>query len=137
MDFDLSDLQLSWQQKAQLLGRDLASDVSAAGVVVGAARAGLLDPRIDLLSAAVAVEALAEESAAAAVALALHTGVVLGTSDQERFATLIRGEVVAAIGLSSDEMPVEQNGRLSGRATWVTPLTDHGVAVIGARTPAS
>jgi alkylation response protein AidB-like acyl-CoA dehydrogenase len=134
MDFDLSDLQLSWQQKAQLLGRDLAADVSAGGVVMGAARVGLLDPRIDLLSAAVAVEALAEESAAAAVALALHTGVLLGTSDQERFATLVGGEVVAAIGLSSDEMPVEENGRLSGRASWVAPLTDHGVAIIGAKT---
>lgn len=137
MHFDLSDLQRSWQQKARSLGRDLATDVSAGGVVLGAARVGLLDARIDLLSAAVAVEALAEESAAAAVALALHTGVVLGTSDQEQFATLVRGEVVAAIALSSDEMPVEQNGRLTGRATWVTPLTDHGVAVIGARTPAS
>lgn len=137
MDFDLSDLQLSWQQKAQSLGRELAADVSAGGVVMGAARVGLLDPRIDLLSAAVAIEALAEESAAAAVALALHAGVVLGTSDQERFATLVRGEVAAAIGLSSDEMPVEEGGRLNGRASWVAPLTDHGVAVIGARTAAS
>jgi alkylation response protein AidB-like acyl-CoA dehydrogenase len=137
MDFDLSDLQRSWQQKAQALGRDVTTDVSAAGVVMGAARAGLLDPRIDLLSAAVAIEALAEESAAAAVALALHQGVVLGTSDQEQFATLVRGEIVGAIGLSSDEMPLEQNGRLNGRASWIAPLTDHGVAVIGARTPAS
>jgi hypothetical protein len=102
MDFDLSDLQLSWQQKAQSLGHDLAADVSAGGVVMGAARVGLLDPRIDLLSAAVAIEALAEESAAAAVALALHTGVVLGTSDQDRFATLVRCEVAAAIGLLSE-----------------------------------
>jgi len=137
MDFDLSDLQVSWQQRAQQLGRDLAVDVSAAGIVMGAARVGLLDPRIDLLSAAVAVEALGEESAAAAVALALHTGVVLGTSEHDQFATLVRGEVVAAIGLSSDEMPLEQDGRLTGRASWVAPLTDHGVAVIGARIPSS
>ncbi len=133
MNFDLSDIQRSWRQKAQRLGADLPGDTAAAAVVMGAARVGLLDPNADLLSVTVAVEALACESAAAAIALALHSGVVLGTAGDDRFSTLARGEVVGAIGLSSEDMPAEANGRLTGRASWVAPLTDHGVAVIGAR----
>ncbi len=133
MDFSLSDVQRSWRDKARALGRDLAAEATAADVVMGAARVGLVDPRADLLSAAVAVEALACESAAAAIAFALHTGVVLATAGDERFATLARGEVVGAIGLSSDDIPKHHDGALDGRASWVAPLTDHGVALVGAR----
>ena len=133
MNFDLTDVQESWRGKAQDLGRDLPEDAAAADVVMGAARVGLLDPRADLLSAAVAVEALAFESAASAIALALHSGVLLGLAGDDRFSSLVRGEVVGAIGLSSDEVPREQEGRLAGRASWVGPLTDHGVAIVGAR----
>jgi alkylation response protein AidB-like acyl-CoA dehydrogenase len=133
MEFGLSDVQRAWREKAQSLGRDLVAGATAADVVMGAARVGLLDPRADLLAATVAVEALAVESAAAAIAFALHTGVVLATAGNERFSTIARGEVVGAIGLSSDDIPNEDGGRLTGRATWVGPLTDHGVALIGAR----
>src|SRR4030095_5472635 len=42
-------------------------------------------------------------------------------------------EVVGAIALSSDDVPVEQDGRLSGRAAWVTPLTPLGGAGLGMR----
>src|SRR4051794_12949163 len=105
MNFTLSDIQRSWHAKALALGRELPHDAPAADVVMGAARVGLIDPAIDLLAAVVAVEALACESAAAAIALALHTGVVLATAGQERFSTLLRGEVVGAVSLSSEDVP--------------------------------
>jgi len=133
MDFNLSDVQLSWKSKAAALGRDLPATATAADVVAGAARIGLIDPTIDLLSAAVAVEALACESATAALALALHTSIVLSVAGDERFTVLARGETVAAVGLSSDDVASEQAGRLSGRASWVGPLTNRGVAVLGVR----
>ena len=133
MDFNLPDLQRAWQDKAHSLAHDLTEQASAADVVSGAARAGLLDPRIDLLSAAVAIDALATELAGPALALALHLSVVLATGSDDRYSTLARGEVVGAIGLSTEQVPVEEDGTLSGRASWVGPLTDHGVAVVGAR----
>jgi alkylation response protein AidB-like acyl-CoA dehydrogenase len=37
------------------------------------------------------------------------------------------------MALSSEDVPVEENGRLSGRAAWVAPLTPLGVAVVGVR----
>jgi len=133
MDFNLSDVQLSWKSKAADLGRDLPPAATAADVVAGAARVGLIDPAIDLLAAAVAVEALACESATAALAFALHTSIILSVAGDERFTALARGETVAAVGLSSDDVASEQAGRLSGRASWVGPLTNRGVAVLGVR----
>jgi alkylation response protein AidB-like acyl-CoA dehydrogenase len=59
--------------------------------------------------------------------------VTAGLDGNRRFADLDSGEVVGAIALSSDDVPVEQDGRLSGRAAWVTPLTPLGVAVLGMR----
>lgn len=137
MDFNLSDLQQSWKSKAESLGRDLVEDAAAADVVMGAARVGLLDPRIDLLAAAGAVETLAYRSSAAAVALALHTGIVLGLGRDDRFAALVRGETVGAIALSTDDTPTEDGGRLTGRAALVGPLTDRGLAIVGARSAGS
>lgn len=136
MDFDPGDIQIAWREKAAALGREVARDAAAATVVQGAVRFGLLDPAIDLLTLAVAIEALAEESPAAAVILALHSGVALSVAGERAgptYAGLFQGEVVAAVGLSSDDMPVEQNGRLSGRAPWVAPVTDRGVAVVAPR----
>jgi alkylation response protein AidB-like acyl-CoA dehydrogenase len=134
MDFNLSDVQQSWKAKAEALGRDLPEDPAAADVVMGAARVGLIDPRVDLLAAAVAVEALAiESSSAAAIALALHTGIVLALGPDDRFTSLARGETVGAIALSTDDTPEETGGRLNGRASLVGPLTDRGLAIIGAR----
>jgi alkylation response protein AidB-like acyl-CoA dehydrogenase len=131
VDFELGPVELSWREKGAALGREVARDSAAAAVVQGAARAGLLDPAVDLLATAVATEAIAEASPAAAVAYALHSSIALTLSGDARFSTLFRGEVVAAVGLSSDEIPVEQNGRLSGGARWVAPITDRGVAVVG------
>lgn len=131
MNFDLGDAAIAWREKGAGLGRDVAADPAAAAVVQGAARVGLLDPAADLLAVAVAVEAVAEASPAAAVALALHSAVAQAGRDW--FSSLFRGDMVAAVGLSSDEMPVAQGGRLSGRAPWVAPITDRGLAVVGPR----
>ena len=133
MDFDLSEVQASWQSRGAALGRELAEDPVAASVVMGAARVGILDPRADLLAVAAAVEAMAFESSSAAVIFALHSGTALAVAGDERFSSLFRGETVAAVSLSSDDVPAEQGGTLSGRAPWVAPITDRGLAVVGPR----
>ena len=133
MNFNLTDVQSAWREKGTALGRDVAADASAAGVIMGAGRAGLLDPAADLLAIAVAVDAIASKSPAAAVIFALHSGTALAVAGDERFSSFFRGEAVAAVGLSSDDMPVEQDGRLSGRAPWVAPVTDRGVAIVAPR----
>jgi alkylation response protein AidB-like acyl-CoA dehydrogenase len=131
MHFDPSETQAAWRDKGAALGRELASDPAAGNVVMGAAREGLLDPRAELLAVAMAVEAMAFESPSAAVAFALHSGTALAVAGDERFTSLFRGETVAAVSLSSDDMPVEESAKLSGRAPWVAPITDHGIAVVG------
>ena len=141
MDFEFTDVQRSWREKAQALGRELAEDAAAADVVMGAARVGLIDPRADLIAAALAVEALACESAAAGMTLALHTTTLLarlrqgfgGQASDEWFDSLARGETVGALALSSEDVPTVEDGRLSGRASWVGPITARGIAVVGAR----
>ena len=142
MDFDLTDLQRSWREKAQALGRALPDDAAAADVVKGAARAGLLEPQADLVAAAVAVEALASESAAAAMAFALHTAALLalahlrqgfgGQAGDDRVASLARGDAIGALSLSSEDVPSIEAGSLTGRASWVGPITERGVAIVGA-----
>jgi alkylation response protein AidB-like acyl-CoA dehydrogenase len=143
VDFDLSDVQRSWREKAHELGSDLPDDAAAGDVVSGAARVGLIDPKADLVAAVLAVEALACASAAAGMTLALHTSVVLALEDDGFVArsprlqtivdSLVRGETVGALALSSEDVPVIDQGRLDGRSSWVGPITDHGVALVGAR----
>jgi len=133
MDFDLSAQQLDWQQKAQALARELSSRAGASEIVAAAARAGLVDFEVDLLSAVVAVDAVAWESAGAAVALALHTAVTNGLPDNDAMRSLARGNMAGAIALSSDEVPAVHQNTLFGRASWVTPLTDRGLAIVGVR----
>jgi len=141
LDFNLSPVQHEWQTKAHDLGKALAIDASASDVIRAAAAAGLIEPPSDavpgrtwdLLASAVAVEALAYESSAAGVSFALHAGVVAGLGGDNRFVDLHRGDLVGSIALSSDDVPAEEGGRLSGRAAWVTPLTPLGIAVIGVR----
>jgi alkylation response protein AidB-like acyl-CoA dehydrogenase len=133
VDFDLTTVQSAWRDKGASLGRDVARDASAAGVIQGAGRAGLLDPAADLLAMAVAADAMAHESPAAAVIFALHSATALAVAGDERFSSSFRGEAVAAVGLSSDDMPVEEGGRLSGRAPWVAPITERGVAIVAPR----
>jgi alkylation response protein AidB-like acyl-CoA dehydrogenase len=139
VDFNLTDVQRAWQSKAEALARALPDPATAAEVIARAARAELVDARSDLLAAVVAVEALACESAAAGMALALHTSAVLGVSwsqaaqDSPRAGELLQGDIVGAIALSSEQVPQETNGRLSGWASWVAPLTTGGLALVGAR----
>jgi alkylation response protein AidB-like acyl-CoA dehydrogenase len=133
MDFNLSERQLEWQSKAQAMAREISPRADASDIVAAAARAGLVDARTDLLSSAVAVEAVAWESAGAAVALALHTGVTTGLSDSDALTSLERGRIVGAIALSSDEVPIADDTTLSGRASWVTPLTERGLVIVGVR----
>ena len=133
MDFNLTDVQRSWREKAHSVSADLRADAAAADVVMGATRVGLIDPRAELVTAAVAVEALAYDSASAGISFALHTGVLLALGPDDRFSALARGEVVGAIALSTDNLPVSEAEHLTGRASLVGPLTDHGVAIIGAR----
>ncbi len=133
MDFTLSDVQRSGREKAHSLSADLPPAAAAADVMMGAARVGLLDPGGDLLAAALAVETLAYDAAAAGVSLALHTGVLLALGSDDRFTALARGEIVGAIALSTENVPTHEGSVLRGRASLVGPLTDHGVAIIGVR----
>src|SRR6478735_6467583 len=91
MNFNFSDVQRAWKSKAASLGRELPATAASADVIAAAFHAGLIDPNIDLLSAAVAVEALACESAGAALAFALHTSIVLSVAGDDRFTALARG----------------------------------------------
>src|SRR5262245_5657486 len=134
MDFEWTEVQRSWREKAKALGRELAEDAAAGDVVTGAARVGIIDPKVDLLSAALAVEALACESPAAGMTLALHTTTQKAhLSDGSLIDSLAHGETVGALVLSSEDVPTIEDGRLSGRASWVGPITDRGIAVVGAR----
>ena len=77
MDFELTEVQRSWREGA---GAGIATYLKMrprADVVMGAARAGLIDPRADLVAASLAVEALACESAAAGMTLAMHLTTLL------------------------------------------------------------
>jgi alkylation response protein AidB-like acyl-CoA dehydrogenase len=128
MDFNLTDSHRAWQSKAQQFARELPGG-EASIVIARAARAGLIDRQIDLLSAAVAVEAVAWESAVAAITLALHTSVVCGLDDE----SLVDGEMVGALALSSEDVPSSDGDRLSGRASWVAPLTKKALAIVGVK----
>jgi alkylation response protein AidB-like acyl-CoA dehydrogenase len=139
VNFNLSDVQRSWQVKARTMGVDLPEDASASDTIAAAARAGLIDQAIDVLSAVVAVEALAQEQPAPAMAFAVHSALVLGLSRsaaapqpvRSAVAALLRGETVGAVALSSEHVPAERDGRLTGRASWVAPLTPDGFVVVG------
>jgi len=133
MDFNLTDAQRSWRAKGHSLAADVPQDATAADVVMAAARVGLLDPAADLLSASVAVEAVAYDAASPGISLALHLGVLLALGADDRFVALARGESVGAIALSTDHVPVSEDGNLAGRASLVGPLTDHGMAIVGVR----
>jgi len=134
MNFEWTEVQRAWREKGKALARELPEDAAAADVVMGAARVGIIDPEVDLLAAALAVEALAGESPAAGMTLALHTTTLKAHLSQGSLIdSLARGETVGALVLSSEDVPTMEDGRLNGRASWVGPITERGVAVIGAR----
>jgi alkylation response protein AidB-like acyl-CoA dehydrogenase len=131
MDFTLTPTQREWQTRASALGAELAPDAPAQHIITGAARRGLLDPEADLLTAAIATDALAHGSAAAGIAVALHIGVIRAMRGYSGLRSLVNGERVGALALASDHYPTVSQ-RLIGRASWVAPMTPHGIAVIGA-----
>src|SRR5262245_4940780 len=110
MDFEWTDVQRSWREKAKALGRELSDESAAADVVMGAARVGIIDPEVDLLAAALAVEALACELPAAGMTLALHTTVVRAHLSQGSLIdSLARGDTVGALVLSSEDVPTMED----------------------------
>jgi alkylation response protein AidB-like acyl-CoA dehydrogenase len=133
MDFHLTDVQRVWAEKGASLGRELPVDTAAADAVSGAVRIGLLDPDVDLLAAALAVDALARESSSAAVALAVHTAALAALPRDGRFTAVARGEITAAVALAADQLPTVAGDRLTGRASWVGPLTSTSIALVAAR----
>jgi len=133
MDFNLSQSHLAAQAAARTLGAELALEVNAAEMIRAAAQHGLLDAAHDLLAITVITETVAEASAAAGIALALHLTVLRSIGDHPGADALARGEDVGALAVSSDEQPAGGQ-QLSGRASWVAPLTPKGLAVVGAAT---
>jgi alkylation response protein AidB-like acyl-CoA dehydrogenase len=52
----------------------------------------------------------------------------------EQFGDLLfRGEMRGALALSSEDVPTAKGTTLSGRALWVAPIVDGGLAIVGAR----
>jgi alkylation response protein AidB-like acyl-CoA dehydrogenase len=134
MRFDFTEVQAAWKSKGEALGRDLGLDATAADAVMGAARAGVLERRADLVSIAAAVEAVAHGSPAAAMAIAMHTVAAGAAASIEQFGDLLfRGEQRGALALSSEDVPVAKGNALNGRASWVAPIADGGLAIVGAR----
>jgi alkylation response protein AidB-like acyl-CoA dehydrogenase len=134
MRFDLSDVQSSWRSKGEALGRELGVDATAADAVMGAARVGLLERRADLMSIAAAVEAVAHGSPSAAMAIAMHTVAAGAAASIGKFGDLLfRGEQRGALALSSEDVPLARGNTLNGRASWVAPVVNGGLAILGAR----
>jgi len=134
MRFELTDVQSSWKSKGETLGRELGLDAGAADAVMGAARIGLLDRHADLMSIAAAVESVAHGSPSAAMAIAMHSVAAHAAASSERFGDLLfRGEQVGALALSSEDVPVLKGDRLTGTASWVSPIVEGGLAIVGAR----
>jgi alkylation response protein AidB-like acyl-CoA dehydrogenase len=133
VDFELTSVQASRRSAAADLGRALQAGTAPELVIGGAARSGLLDPTVDLVSAAAEVEALAYEASSAGVVLALHLATTLALDRGSRFARLRDGTTVAALALSTADVPRARDGRLTGRASWVAPVTEGGLALVGAR----
>ena len=135
MRFDLTNAQAAWQLNGATIGTELPVDATARDAVQAAARHGLLEPEADLLSLTAAIEAVGHASPSAAVSIAMHLTVITALRGDARFAdALLRGDVIGAIALSADDVPVEKDGHLSGRASWVAPIESPGIALLGART---
>ena len=134
MRFDLTDVQSSWKSKGETLGRELGPDAAAADAVMGAARVGLLERRADLMSIAAAVEAMAHGSPSGAMALAMHTVAAGAAASLPQLGDLLfRGEQRGALALSSEDVPLAKGSSLSGRVSWVAPVVNGGLAIVGAR----
>lgn len=134
MRFDLTEVQSAWHGKARALAANFDDGVSPGGVVLAAARSGLLDPGAGLLSEIVATSTIAAASPSAGLAYALHVCVAHALAQHPRREDVWRGDLVGALALTADSVPVETAGKLNGEATWVAPATAGGMAIVGART---
>lgn len=139
MNFHLGDERSARRDAARHLAQQLAGDADAETVIGAVSTAGLLDPPGDLLGTALVVEALAYHSPSAGVAFALHASVLAEGASHvapelgEAVKRLRSGRAVGAVALSSEETPSVRDGRLSGRVSWVAPLTREGQVVVGVR----
>ena len=127
MDFSLSAAQAARRRLGRSLAEGLDGTWSAADVVRRGRAAGLFDADADGVADVVLLEAMAAESAAPAVALALHLTVMRAS------ASALPDGVVGAVALTSDVVPALEDNRLSGRASWLAPVRGPGLAVVGAR----
>ena len=127
MDFSLSPAQAARRTLGRSLTEGLGATWLPSEVVRRGRDAGLFNAEADGVADVVLLEAMAAESAAPAVALALHMTVVHSTPAQPP------DGAVGAVALTSDPVPALENGRLSGRAVWLAPVRGKGVAVVGAR----
>ena len=127
MDFSLSAAQAARRRLGRSLAEGLDGTWSAADVVRRGRAAGLFDADADGVADVVLLEAMAAESAAPAVALALHLTVTRAS------ASALPDGVVGAVALTSDAVPALEDNRLSGRASWLAPVRGPGLAVVGAR----
>ena len=132
MDFDPTPGQDACRAAGRLLGMRLPPAWSAADVVAAASAAGLTGDGSDCVATTLAVEALAAESAAAAMVLALHMVVVRTLRGRDTTLRVERG-VVGSLSLSTDQIPSIEGEALTGRASWVGPVSATGVAIVGAR----
>jgi alkylation response protein AidB-like acyl-CoA dehydrogenase len=68
------------------------------------------------------------------MAIAMHTVAAGAAADLEKFGDLLfRGEQRGALALSSEDVPLARGRALNGRASWVAPIVDGGLAIVGAR----
>jgi alkylation response protein AidB-like acyl-CoA dehydrogenase len=68
------------------------------------------------------------------MAIAMHTVAAGAAASLERFGDLLlRGEARGALALSSEDVPIAKGTTLNGRASWVAPIVDDGLAILGAR----
>jgi len=130
MDFDPTSRQADRRAAGRTLGMQLAGPTPAEAVIAAALETGVVGPG-DLVEAALAVEALAAESAAAAMVVALHTTATRALPDT--LPAGLRGAAVGALSLSTEQLPSANGELLTGRASWVGPVTARGVAIVGAR----
>ena len=127
MDFSLTAAQAGRRALGRSLADGLGATWSPLDVVRRARDAGVFTGDADGVADVVLLEAMAAESAAPAVALALHITVV------RSMPAPLPADLVGAVVLTSDAVPSLDAGRLSGRAGWLAPVRGKGVAVVGAR----
>jgi alkylation response protein AidB-like acyl-CoA dehydrogenase len=133
MDASLNDRQRARRVLARQVGGVMPAVVDVRVVVARSATAGLLDDVDDILGLALAAEAMTTESAAAGMAFALHATVTHTLADRPEGVELRAGTAVGGLALSSETLPVLEGGLLTGRASWVGPVGEPGVMLVGAR----